>query len=119
MTLTTVVCWAAWAMIINITNPAEAGFWGFFFFYASLFLALAGTLSVIGFFIRKLVLKEELAFRHVAVSFRQAVLFAILVVGSLILQSKGLLTWWNILLFILVLTILEFFFISFKKQSRV
>ena len=119
MTLTTIVCWGAWISVINTINPIEAGFLGFFFFYSSLLLALTGTLSVIGFFIRKLVLKEELAFCHVAVSFRQAILFSILVAGSLILQAKGLLTWWNVLLFILALTVLEFFFISFKKQSRI
>ena len=118
MTLTTIVCWAVWAMVINIINPTQAGFLGFLFFYASLFLASIGSISIIGFFIRKVLLREELAFRHVVVSFRQAILLSILIIGSLILQSRGLLTWWNTILFILALTVLEFFFISFKKQTH-
>lgn len=117
MALATLVCWGAWIVVINNIDPTETGFLGFFFFYFSLFLAITGTLSVVGFFIRKLILKEELAFRHVAVAFRQAVLFAILIIGSLILQNHNLLTWWNIILFILALTVLEFFFISFKKAN--
>lgn len=117
MALATLVCWGAWVVVINNIDPTETGFLGFDFFYFSLFLAITGTLSVIGFFVRKLVLKEELAFRHVAVSFRQGILFAILIVGSLVLQSHKLLTWWNIILFILALTVLEFFFISFKKTN--
>ncbi len=117
MALGALISWGAWYLVLRTTDPLESGFLGFLFFYLTLFFALVGTFSVIGFFIRKLALKDELAFRHVVVSFRQAILFSILITGSLILQSLSLLTWWNIILFILALTVLEFFFISFKVQS--
>ena len=117
MGLGALIAWGAWLFVIYGMNPEEAGILVFVFFYLTLFFALTGTFSVIGFFIRKLALKNELAFRHVVVSFRQAILFSILIVGSLFLESRGLLTWWNVILFILILTVLEFFFISFRVQT--
>jgi hypothetical protein len=45
------------------------------------------------------------------------VLLAVLITGLILLQSQRLLTWWNIILFILGLTVLEFFLISYKKEE--
>lgn len=82
------------------------------------YLALTGTLSVIGFLLRAALLRQQFVVsRHVAVSFRQAVLLALLIVVALFLQSKSLLTWWNALLIVAALTVLEFFFISAKIKS--
>ena len=108
--------WLIWLLVINLVNPEEAGILGFVFFYVSLFIALWGTFSVMGFYFRKLILKEEMLIKHIKVSFRQGILFAILITGSLFLQSKNLLTWWNIVLFIIALTLLELFFISYKSS---
>jgi hypothetical protein len=116
MSICTLFCWLALALVIYFIDPTEAGFLGFAFFYSSLFLALTGTMSILGFAMRIKFVKDELVFRHVVSAFRQAILFSILIVGSLFLQSKSLLTWWNIILFILALTVLEFFFISYKKK---
>lgn len=118
MALGTALSWGGWLVVINKMNPMEAGVPGFVFFYLTLLFALTGSLSIFGFLVRKFLVKGELAFRQVAVSFRQAILFSALVAGSLFLQSQKLLTWWNVILFILLLTVLEFLFISFKKQPR-
>ena len=40
---------------------------------------------------------------------------AALMAGALALQSRALLTWWNLLLFIATMTVLEFFLISFRS----
>lgn len=118
MSIIAVVCWVSFAAVVFYINPQEAGTVGYFLFYGSLFIATVATLSVFGFVLRSRVLRGELAFRQVAVTFRQAVWFGVLVVGALWLQARGLLTWWNLILFILVLTILEFFFLSMKRRKR-
>jgi hypothetical protein len=110
MGFSTILCWASWLIVIFYVTP-DSGNLGLFLFYASLFLALAGTFSIIGFFIRYWFTSEEKLFKHIGIAFRQAILFSVLLTGCLILQSAHLLTWWNALLFILFLSILETFFL--------
>lgn len=115
MALSTALCWLGVFSIVNIVDPVEGGLLGLALFYAALSLALIGTFSVLGMLFRAMLRKHEAATRHVAISFRQGLLLTILVVGSLILQSRMILTWWNLLLFAGTLTVLEFFLISFRS----
>lgn len=117
MTISAVFCWAIWVFVLFMIDPTTAGLLGFGFFYLSLFLSLAGTMSVLGLLFRKKFGKEEAVFRTVTTSFRQATLLSLLVIGALFLKSKSLLAWWNIVLLVLALTILEFFFISYQKRK--
>lgn len=116
MILTTALCWFGWWSVVMMVDPSQAGPLGFFLFYAVLVLALIGTFSVIGLGIRALTHRQEPVSRHAATSFRQSVLLTGLVAGSLALQARSLLTWWNLLLFIATLTVLEFFLISFRSS---
>lgn len=116
MTVGAVFCWTIWVSVLYLIDPTAAGFLGFAFFYLSLFLALAGSLSVLGLLLRMKFGKEGAVFKTVMTSFRQATLLSLLVIGSLILKSQGVLTWWNTIFLILALTILEFFFMSYKKR---
>jgi hypothetical protein len=114
----TALAWAAVGAIIFTVDPSAAPTIVFAVFYASLFLALTGTLSIVGFLLRIFLLRKQLVVsRHVAISFRQAVLLALLIVIALFLRSRSLLTWWNALLIVAALTVLEFFFISTKVPS--
>jgi hypothetical protein len=72
MSIGALICWLAWFFVLGSIDPTQAGFFGFLFFYASLFLALTGTFSVIGFLIKKIVLKnDQVIFHHVRSTFRQ------------------------------------------------
>ena len=116
MTLATLVCWSAWAYILWIINPEVTNWIGFLLFYLSLFLALTGTATLIGFVIRFMALKQELAFRSVKEAFRQSFLFSALIIVSLFLVTKDLFTWLNLFFLIIGLSVLEFFLISYKKS---
>ncbi len=116
MAISTTLCWFGVFSIINIVDPSEGGLLGLLLFYAALCLALIGTFSVLGMLFRAALRRHEAVSRHVAVSFRQSLLLTVLVLGSLILQSRALLTWWNLLLFGGTLTLLEFFLISFRSN---
>ena len=115
MLLATGICWSTFAVVINSINPETTNWIGFSLFYTSLFLAIVGTSALIGFVIRFILLRKDLVFRQVAIAFRQSFLFAFIIVGSLILQSFRMLTWYNAILFIVGLTVLEFFLISYKR----
>jgi len=116
MSIMTVICWVAWIYILFMVNPEITNWIGFGLFYFTLFLTIIGTAALIGFIIRFIALKQELAFRLVKEAFRQSFLFSILIVASLILLSQDLFTWLNLLFLILGLSILEFFLLSYENN---
>ena len=118
MIISTGLAWLTWGFILFGISPSEAGLGVFFLFYISLLLAIACSLSILGLIIRSLVFKgKESAPKQAGKSFRQAMLLATLITGLLYLESKNILNWWTIILFIVVLTMVEFFLISYKTKT--
>ncbi len=103
-------------MVLFTIDPSITDWIGLTLFYSSLFLSIVGTATIIGFLLRFVVLKQELAWRIVKEAFRQSFLFALLIVVSLILLSHNLFTWLNLLFLVIGLTILEFFMLSMEKK---
>lgn len=118
MVISTLAAWVSCAMVIFKVDPFSAGLSGFILFYASLWLALTGTISLVGLGARSLFRKEELIFRHVSNSFRQATFLALLVVGLMFFQGHRLLTWWNVTALIAAFSLIEFFAISYSTSPR-
>jgi hypothetical protein len=116
MILTTLVCWGVFAGVVVTIDPLTTNLPGFIMFYASLFLALLGTSTIIGFVFRFWLLKQHLAFRAVGEAFRQSFLFVILILASLYLLSHHLFTWMNIAFLIIGITLLELFLISYSRS---
>lgn len=117
MGLGTAVSWIAVALILTTVDPTNTSIAVFAIFYASMFLAITGVCSIVGFSMRVLILKKQLFLsREVAVSFRQAILFATLSIAGLFLQSRKLLTWWTAILLLLAITVFEIFFISTRTR---
>jgi len=112
------IMWIGWLFLLFATDPFAAGFFTFLSFYASLYIALMGTLALISLGVRIYFFKRTLVIRLVRISFRQAFWLSSLFLGVLILQGQRLLTWWNIPLLILALVLLEFFFLSLRRQTR-
>lgn len=115
MGLGTAISWGALWSVLTYLEPETAGPVGFLFFYLSIFLGITGTLTLLGFAWRYFKHGEEVLFRHVSVSFRQGALLALMVVGALFLQDQDQLTWWNLGLLVLGITLLEFFWLSTKR----
>lgn len=118
MFITTLICWGVFVFVLKNVNPQITNGLGFVMFYASLFLAISGTAAILGFFIRFWILKQKLAFYTVKIAFRQAFLFGILIVSTLMLLSRDLFSWFNLVLLILILTVLEFFLISYQANRK-
>jgi len=112
MSLLTLFCWLAWLIVLYFINPQEAGIVGFLLFYCSLFVALVGTFSLLGFFLRVWFSRQEVIFKHLGISTRQSLWFSLLMVGVLIMQGAGYMRWWSVGLLVLLLIVLEFFFLS-------
>jgi hypothetical protein len=117
MGLGTAVAWSAVGLIVTHVDPDEAQVAVFAILYLALFLALTGTLSIVGFLLRVSLLKKDLFIsQQVLAAFRQAVLLSLLLVSMLVLKSRAMLTWWIALLAVAALTLLEFFFISARVK---
>lgn len=112
MLTATLLCWGAFVLVLFYIDPFTSGWIGILCFYLSIFLALIGTLALIGFGIRILFWKKIMPYQHVGVSLRQGMLFAVLVTSSFLLAANDLFTWWSIILLIAGLGFLELFFLS-------
>ncbi len=116
MSLATIISFLAWLTVVFMVNPEITNWVGFALFYFSLFLFLLGGASLLGFFVRFVALKRELAFRLVKSAFRQSFLFSLLVVISLFLCAHNLFTWLNLFFLIFGLSVLEFFLLGYDKS---
>ena len=119
MSVGAAICRLAWFFVLGSVDPTQAGFFGFLFFYSSLFLALAGTFSVIGFLVKKIILKNDQAlFHHVKSTFRQGMLVAMVIILGMILLQINLLTWWNAILLIALFVAVEGIIFTNRKYSN-
>lgn len=112
----TAVAAATFFLALFRIDPYTAGPLDFTLFYGSLFLAMAGLVSIIGFAVRAYARRDEILSRLVGLSFRQAILLSSVAVGALALHAHGLLSWWNSLVLIVAVTVVEFIFISLDKR---
>ncbi len=116
MSLGTIVCWSVWFIVLGNVDPTDSGWLGFAFFYLSLFLSLAGTFSVIGFFVKQKFSKNDtVIFKHVRHAFRQGILLSILLIISLLLLQLELLNWLTGILLVVLFLILESILLSARK----
>ena len=113
------LCWLGWLLVILLINPYQAGWMAFMFFYLSLAFALLGSFAIIGFMFRLRVLKkDEIAHKGINIASRQSVLFTVLILLALFLQSQRFLTWWNLVILALVVALVEMFFVSYKRFNK-
>lgn len=113
--LATAMCWTIFLFVASVVNPELTNWLGFLLFYLSLFMAVSGTASLIGFLIRFVALRHELAFYAVKVAYRQSFLFALFIIAILILLSQSLFTWLNLLMLVAVFVIAEMVMIHSQK----
>ncbi len=113
--LATAVCWTVFLFVSSVINPELTSWLGFLVFYLALFMAISGTASLIGFLIRFVALRHELAFYAVKVAYRQSFMFALFIVAILMLLAQGLFNWLNLFMLIAVFVITEMVMIHSQK----
>lgn len=113
----TAIAAASWVMVVLFLDPGSTGLIGLLLFFASFWLIMFGLASIAGYVVRRIFQRREASFRLVAISFRQAILVAVLLTGSLFLQSQQLFNWWTALSLIVFLSLVEAFFVA-RAESR-
>ena len=116
--MATVLSWAAFVLIIFNVNPYSTSRWILFLFFLCLFLALVGTITLIGFYLRFWFSKKEIGFAHIGPSIRQAILLSLCVITLLALQILRLVNIWTGILLVLAILSLEFFFRTKKEKVK-
>ncbi|MFH1789468.1 MAG: hypothetical protein ABH832_00105 [bacterium] len=112
----TAVCWTVWFLILRNIDPAESKIIAFMLFYSSLFLALTGTISIIGFLIKKRISKNDIVvFHHIKRTFKQAILISSIILVALALLQLELLTLLTGLLIVATFIILESIILTGRK----
>lgn len=82
-------------------------------FYVSTSIFLTGVFSLILFWIRrKAMTEEEFQSINVGVSFRQGLLLSIAVILILVMQSFRVLVWWDALLAVGTIMMIELYFLA-------
>lgn len=114
--IATAICWTVFLFVSSVINPESTSWLGFVLFYIALFMAVSGTASLIGFLIRFVALRHELAFYAVKIAYRQSFMFALFIILILILLSQGLFTWLNLLMLITMFVIAETVMIHSQKN---
>lgn len=114
----TIVSWSAWGLLLFSVDPFDAGWYMFGLFYASLWLALSGTIMMLSYGWRVWRDKDTLAYIHMRVAVRHGILFACLLVGYLQLQAHRLAGFMNMFLLIFALAMIELFFVSYQRTKR-
>lgn len=116
MTLATVAAWIAWAVVLHGVDPARSGIIGFLMFYITFIIAVFGTISILGLLMRLWRSKGELPSRLALRSFRQGILFSVLLTSSLFIFSQNWFRWWTMLLMVIIMALVEMAFLSSHRS---
>ena len=108
----TAIASAAWILVVLHIDPTTADVLALTAFYFSLFVALSGFFTTISTVFRSFFLHKRQIEYVVTTSLRQGILFAGLTIAALILLSLELFVWWVAILVILLISVLEFIFLS-------
>lgn len=110
--LATILGWASWIVVINNLSPFLSGYLALNLFYAALFVALTGTFSVLTYYLRMSLSSNKDRFHHLNASLRQGSLFSIIFVVAMIFQRLRVLTWWDALLLVAIVVLIEYYFVD-------
>lgn len=118
MTIATLIVWGLFGFVVYNINPEKTNVLGLTLFFFSLFIALAGTFTLLGFFLRLQIMREELAFRSVSAAFRQSFMLSILIIIFLLMIKWKVFNWLNLGLLIIVMIAAEYLW-SLKSQKQI
>lgn len=104
----------AFGLVLFYIDPENWGNIGKLIFYLTLFLLLTGLFNLFLLFFRRKIISDDETLEKINFSFRQAVLLALLATSLLMLQSFRMLVWWDGLLVVAGIFLIELYFLSKK-----
>jgi hypothetical protein len=111
MKLGTLISIVGFSLVVYYVDPRQTGILGQILFYLVLFLSVSGIFTLILTGIRRNS-REDNKFIYLGMSLRQGLLLGLLVIILLLLQSLKYLTWWDGLLTVAAIFLVELYFLS-------
>jgi len=112
MRLVVLFSFVALGLVINYIDPEKPEIIGKVVFYLVLFFFLSSFFNLFLLWIRKRALGKEAISLNVGLSFRQGALLSVFILGLMLLQSMRMLVWWDGLLLLAGVFIIELYFLS-------
>ena len=81
-------------------------------FYATLFIALASSFSLFGYFLRIWVSRDPVSYTAINISLRQGSLLSLSICSAFVFQHLGALTIWTGVLLVVIALAIEFYFMA-------
>jgi Ca2+/Na+ antiporter len=103
------------AAVVTQLDPEDAGAIGYILLFLSLFITTASAAGLVGYTIRRLLVRQQFPAYAVRTSLRQALTIGGFTSLLLFLQLLRLYRWWIALGLIALLTCLEVVFLSYGK----
>jgi hypothetical protein len=87
------------------------------FFYLAFFFLLSSLFNLFFLRLRRKIMRGELVGENIMLSFRQGMLLAILATSLLVLQGLRMLLWWDGLLIVAGIFLIELYFLSSRDDD--
>lgn len=100
----------AWLLVIFRLSPYELEGLSLSLFFITFFMFSSSLYSVLGYYFRVWLFKNEIFYKQVNVSLRQGVILGLLTVFVLVFQKLLILNWFSGLLLIIFASAFEFYF---------
>lgn len=110
--IATFLSWTSWFVVLYKLSPFSQSTLALSLFYSSLFIALAGTFTMLFYFLRSWANKKEIYNIHLNTCLRQGILLSTMVIVGLAFQRLRVLTWWDGILLLAIVLLIEFYFSS-------
>jgi len=110
--LTALLGWIALFIVIYRLDPYTSAALAVPFFLIALFLALTGSLTLIGFYSRVWFRSGEIYQQHIHIALREGLLISLAVCVALVFQILRILTWWDAILITAAIGLVEIYFSS-------
>lgn len=104
--------WASFLVVLIQIDPYVSTRLALSLFFTTLFFSLTSTFTIIGCYIRRRISNNEIVYNHLRVTVRQSILLSIITLGCLLFLLFDLLTWWDGLLLVAIISLIEFYFSS-------
>lgn len=115
--ISTLFAFSAWASVVLYVDPASAGAFGKGLFFVTLFLWLAGVLTLLLTWLQKRIFGDECAAGSLGSNMRQSAFASGLILSLLGLRYFKVLAFWNGLLITVAFLLIELHFIHEMKKG--
>lgn len=110
--------WGGFFLVVTQLDPQEfVSRMPFIAFYLTLFVAVTATASIISFYVRVFISRNRIYYNNLNISIREGFFAAILICMFLGLQYYRVLSWWDAVLLVAAMILLEIFLLSRKKEK--